>query len=91
MNARLFDVLLNSGDDTGAFVRQRIDVKLCCLFEKLVDQNRTLMRKINGRSHVLVERFFVVDNGHRATTQHVTRSHQYRITNPCSDEARPFN
>ena len=85
MDARLFNVFLDAGDDAGTFVGQSVNVELGSLLEKLVDQNRPVVREVHGRAHVLIESLFVVNDCHGPAAENVAWSHQHRITNALRD------
>ena len=80
MYAGFFDVFLNCGDDTGVFICQRVHIKFGRAFKKFIDQNRPIWREANCIAHVLVETLFIINDGHSAAAQHVTRPHEDRIT-----------
>src|SRR5437660_9090425 len=84
-------MLLNSGDDAGAVVSQSVNIKFGRLLQKLVDQDGTIMRENNGHPHVIVQTLFVIDNGHRASAEHVTRSDEHWISDALANLARSFN
>src|SRR5215204_695571 len=78
--ASLFDMLLYTGDDNGRVVRQCVDVDLGCTFEELVDEYRLFRRGVDGGSHILGERFIIVDDRHRTSAEHKARPDDDRIT-----------
>src|SRR6266498_5834896 len=81
MDSRFLDMLLNRSDDTRVFIGQRIDVKLGGTLKKFINQYWAVRREANRGAHVLVEAFFIVNDGHRAAAKHVTRPDQDWITN----------
>src|SRR5215213_4342829 len=84
MYTRLFNVFLNAGNHTTRLVRQRIDVEFRGLLEKLVHLDWPIRTDADGRAYVVVQALIVVDNRHRTSAQHVTRSQQHWITEtPC--------
>ena len=91
MYARLFDVFLNRGDDAGVFIRQRVHIKLGGTFEKLIDQDRPVGREANCSAHIFVKTLFVVNDGHRAAAQNITRSDQHRVTYLLGNSFRLFS
>ena len=91
MNAGLFNMFLNAGDDARRFVGERIDVEFRCLLKKFVDQYRTIVREIYGCPHVFVQTTFVIDNRHRASAQDVAGTHQHGITNSLGNHASLCN
>src|SRR2546423_12842257 len=91
MNSRFFDVFLDASDHTGSFISKRIHVELSRLFEKLVDQNRPLVREVDRCAHVAIESFFVVDNRHRSPAKYIAWTHEHGITDALGDVARFFN
>src|SRR6476619_5397166 len=80
MNSRLLDVLLNAGNHTRRVVCQRVDVELCCLLQELVDEHRAIWCEANSISDVRLECLLVIHDSHRTTTQYITRTHEYRIS-----------
>src|SRR5437764_12186648 len=91
MNAGFLDVLLNARDHTCSVVSERIDIKLRGLFQKLVDQHWTIRRETDSVAHVSVECVLIVNDRHRASTEHITRAHEHRITNAAGNLSRLFD
>src|SRR5262249_16742946 len=91
MNAGFLDVLLNAGDHAGGVVAERIDVKFRRLFQKLVDQDWTLVRKIHSRAHVFIKTVLIINDRHRAAAEHVTWTHEHRISDSIRGLARSFD
>src|SRR6185295_6930816 len=48
-------------------------------FEKLIDQNRPVRREANCRANVFIQTLFVVNDRHRASAEHITRTNQYWV------------
>ena len=91
MYAGFLDVFLDAGDDASRFVSQGVDIEFGGLLEKFIDQNRPLVREIHRRAHVIIETVLVVDDGHGATPEHITRAHQHGITDAVGCFASPFD
>src|SRR5438045_9588844 len=90
MNAGFLDVLLNARDHTCSVVSERVDIKLRGLFQKLIDQHWTIGRETDSVAHVSVECVLIVNDRHRASTEHITRVHEHRITNAAANLWRLF-
>ncbi len=52
MNAGFFDVLHDSADDDVFAVGERVDIDFNRVFEKVIDQHRTVVRIFNRLFHV---------------------------------------
>src|SRR6266540_6623753 len=91
MNPGLLDVLLNPGNHTGRVIRQRIDIELGRLLEKLVDQDGTIMREVHRGAHVVVQSLFVVDDRHSSASKNITWSDEHRIPDPRRNLSRLRN
>ncbi len=79
VDAGLLDVLHHAADDDRAgVVRDAVDVELLGSLEKAVDQDRPVVRHVDGRRHVSIERADVVHNRHVAAAEHVRRPHHDR-------------
>ena len=88
VHAGLFDVLHDAADQNVGAVADRVDVDLDRVFEKAVDQDRAVGRDQHGFGHVLVERFVVVHDLHRAAAEHIRRTHEHRIADAARDLKR---
>ena len=73
-------MLLDPCNYTGRVVGQSVDIEFSSLLEKFIDQNRAIRCKTNGRAHVLVQTLLVIHDCHRSTAEHITGTHQNRIT-----------
>ena len=71
MDAGLLDVFHDAADDHLGSVTERIHVDLDCFIQKLVDQDRMFRRGLNRGMHITPQIVHIVDDLHRATTQHV--------------------
>ena len=78
MDAGFLDVLHDAADDDGARgIRHAVDVEFLGVFEEAIEEDRPVVRDVDGRGHVTVERGHVVDDGHVAATEHVRRAHHH--------------
>src|SRR2546430_10032862 len=84
-------MLLNSRDDAGGFISERVDVKLSRLLKELVDQDGTFIREVDCCAHVFVESLFVINDGHGAAAEHVTGPHEHWIADSFGNQSRAFN
>ena len=87
VNSGLFDVLHDSADHHVFAIRERVHVNLNCVFQKMIDQHRSVVRVLDSLFHVANDRLFVVGNHHGAAAEHVRRPHQHGK----SDAARAFD
>src|SRR5207245_1941117 len=74
----LLDVLHDPTDDHPLAVGDRIDVDLDRVLEELVDEYRVLRRHAHRLGHVLAKVLIVVDDAHRASTEHVRGANEDR-------------
>src|SRR5688500_4896101 len=61
------------------------------MFEKLVDQYRSIGSKADRIAHVSLKSFLIVDDRHRASAEYITRSHENGIADALRHLARLFN
>ncbi len=90
MNACLLDMLHDTGHNSCCSVRKRVHIHLDGVFEKFIDENRMPRRNFQCLRHKTFERRGVINNFHRATTQHVRGAHQYRVADSCRRRERFF-
>ena len=90
MNARLFDVFHHPADQCQHAVRERVDIDFDRVFQKLVDEDRTIRRCIHRLGHIARDRGVVVTNLHRPAAEHVAGTDQHGIANFIRDPARPM-
>ena len=89
VDAGLLDMLHDAADHHGAArIGHRVDVKLECVLQELVDEDGMLGRRVHGLGHVAVERAGVIDDGHRPPAQDVRRPHHDRIADGTRRAAR---
>ena len=80
VNAGLLDVLHDSADHHIFAVRERVHVHFNRIFEKVIDQHRTIVRVLDRLLHVPHNGFLVVGDHHGAPAQHVGRPHHHGIS-----------
>ncbi len=88
MDAGLLDVLHDPADVHVGAVAQRVDVDLDGVVEEAVDEHGAVVGDLGGVGDVGLERLLVVDDLHAATTEHVGRAHQHRVSDAGGDLAR---
>ena len=85
MNARLFDVLHNAGDQNIFAIAQSIHIDLSRILEESIDEHRARLRERHGFTHVLSNRVFLIRDHHGPAAENVTGSNQHRESEPASD------
>jgi hypothetical protein len=75
----LLDVLHDPADQVGVAIADGVDIDLDRVFEELVDQHRLAVADLHGLVHVVRQLRLVVDDLHRAPTEHVRRPHEHRV------------
>ena len=93
MDSGILDVLHDPADDHSLAVRDRVDIALKRILEEAIDQDRSFLGDSRRGREVFLERVCVVDDLHRAATEHVRRAHEHRIADSlrrlqCFREAR---
>ncbi len=76
MDAGLFDVLHDAGDDDVCAVAERVDVDLGGVFKKVVDEDGAVLRILDGGGHVLADFCVVVGDDHGAAAEDVAGAHE---------------
>ncbi len=84
MDARLFDVLHDPGDDDVLSVAERVDVELVGILEKPVDQDGPVRKSGDGLLEHRLEGVLVVGDAHRAASEHVARANEKREAEPAA-------
>src|SRR4029453_6386459 len=84
-------MFLNACDHASCVVCKCIHIKLSCLLEKLVDQDRSIWREADRITYVGFERLRIINNCHCPTTQHVAWSNQNGIPDPRGHFSSFFN
>ena len=75
-------------DDRAGRIRDRIDVELHRVLEKLVDEDRVAGGRGNRSHHVAIQRRHVIHDRHRAAAENVRRAHDEREPDLRRDLAR---
>ena len=91
VNAGLFNVLHDAGDDHVFRVAERVHVDLDGVLEEVVDEYRALLRIFNRLRHVLRDGFGVVRDDHGAAAENVAGADKHRITDALADGERFFH
>ena len=88
MDAGLFDVLHDAGDEDILAVADRIDIDLDGIGKIAVDEHRARAGYDDRLGDVAIELFVVADDFHGAAAQHIRRADDDRIADPGGDLAR---
>ena len=80
MYAGLLNVLHDAADDHILAIADGVDIDLNGGIQEVVQQHRAVVGHQHRVTHVAHQLFFVVDDFHGTTTQHVGRTHHQRIT-----------
>ncbi len=81
MNSRFFDVLHDGADHNIGSVADRIDIDFDSVGKEAIDQHGMLGRRLHRKAHVITQCVYVLNDLHRASAEHVGRSHKHRIAN----------
>ncbi len=79
MYAGFLDVFHDAADDTPLTVSDGVHVNLYRIFEELVYEYGVISGGLHCPRHVFGQAFVVVDHLHGPATEHVRRTHHYRI------------
>ena len=90
MHARLLDVLHDAADHHVLAVAERVDVDLDRVVQEAVEQHRRVVRHLDRLAHVALEVAPVVDDLHRAASEHVRRAHDERVSDLLGGADRRF-
>ena len=85
MNPRFLNMFLDAGNHTRRVVGESIDIKLRRLFQKLINQNRAIGSESDCVANICFECFLIVNDRHRASAEHIARTHQHGVTDPLRD------
>ena len=77
MDAGFLDVLHDAADDDVFTIRERVNVHFDGIFQKLVDQDRTVVRVLDCLLHVLRDGIFVEGDDHGASAENVGRANEH--------------
>src|SRR3990167_1378703 len=80
VHAGLLDMLHDRTYHHGFAVADGIDIDFDGAVEEVVEQHRAVVRHLHRFAHIALELFFLVDDFHRPTAQHIGRTHHQRIT-----------
>ena len=83
--AGLFDVFHDSAHQRELSVRNRIDIHFDRVFQKLVDQDWPIRRRIHRLCHVASNRIVVIADFHGTAAENITRTDQHRIADFIGD------
>src|SRR3990167_1426878 len=80
MHAGLFDMRHDRADHHGLAAAEGTEIDFDGAVEEVVEQHRAVVGHFHRFAHVALELFFLVDDFHRPTAQHIGRAHHQRIT-----------
>ena len=79
MDAGLFDVLHDAGNDDVGAIAERVDVDFDRIFEEVVDEDGTLLGILDGFLHVAGDAFAVEGDDHGAAAEDVGGADEHRV------------
>ena len=88
VDAGLFNVLHDAGDEDIFRVAERVDVDLDGVLKEVIDQNRPLLRVFNRLAHVARDGVGVVGNDHGPSAEHVAGTNQNGIADSFANGQR---
>src|ERR1700732_3804705 len=81
VDAGFLDVLHDAPDHHILAVRECVHVNFNRVFQKFVDEDRPVLRILNGLLHVLLNRVFFVGDDHGPPSDYIRRTNQHRESN----------
>src|SRR3990167_7379797 len=79
VHTRLFNVLHDRADNHLLAIAHRVHVHFDGAVEEVIQQYRAVVGDLHSLTHVATQLFFLVDDFHRPTTQHVGWTHHQRV------------
>ena len=87
VNAGLFDMFHDAGDEHLFTIADRIDIDFDRVSQICVDEDRAGTRDLHGHPHIPFQGTTVVDDFHCSPAQDIGRPDEHRITNLLGDHA----
>ncbi len=84
MNACLLNVLHDAADQYTLTITDGIHIDFYSIVKEAIQQDRRIVRNRHRRLEITLQVYFVVDDFHRTSAQHVRGTDHQRITNPGS-------
>ena len=81
MNASLFNMLHDAGNDDLVTVRNSIDIHFYGMIQKVIQQYRRVIGNLNCFMHISIKIFVTMNDFHCAPAKHIGWPYDQRITN----------
>src|SRR5712692_7031983 len=87
MDAGLFNVLHDAGDEDVLLIGEGIHIDFGGVFEETVDQDWAILREGHRLTHVLADGVLIVGDYHGSAPEHVAGPDEHGIAKPAGDFA----